>query len=47
MKQPPGTTYKINEVGGLLHVVFYRTAATVVDGGGVGVEEEEADAEEP
>ena len=47
VKQPPGTTYKINEVGGLLHVVFYRTAATVVDGGGVGVEEEEADAEEP
>lgn len=30
VKQPPGTTYKINEVGGLLHVVFYRTAATAV-----------------
>lgn len=30
VKQPPGTTYKINEVGGLLHVLFYRTAATAV-----------------
>ena len=46
VKQPPGTTYKINEVGGLLHVLFYRTAATVVGGGGGGAEEEEADAEE-
>ncbi len=44
VKQPAGTTYKINEVNGLLHVVFYRTAATVVDGG---AEEEEAEAEEP
>ena len=43
VKQPPGTTYKINEVGGLLHVLFYRTAATVVGGGG---EEEEEEAEE-
>jgi hypothetical protein len=43
VKQPPGTTYKINEVGGLLHVVFYRTAATVVGG----EEEAEAEAEEP
>ena len=24
IKQPPGTTYKINEVGGLLHIIFYR-----------------------
>ena len=49
VKQPPGTTYKINEVGGLLHVLFYRTAATVVDigGGGGGVGEEEEEAEEP
>jgi len=31
IKQPPGTTYKINEVNGLLHVLFYRTAATMVD----------------
>jgi len=47
VKQPPGTMYKINEVGGLLHVVFYRTAATVVGGGvGGGGEEEEAE-EEP
>ena len=30
VKQPPGTTYKVNEVGGLLHVLFYRTAATAV-----------------
>jgi hypothetical protein len=30
IKQPPGTTYRINEVGGLLHIVFYRTAATAV-----------------
>jgi hypothetical protein len=30
VKQPPGTTYKINEVNGLLHVLFYRTAATAV-----------------
>lgn len=30
VKQPPGTTYKINEVGGLLHVLFYRTAETAV-----------------
>ena len=30
IKQPPGTTYKINEVNGLLHVLFYRTAATAV-----------------
>ena len=42
VKQPPGTTYKINEVGGLLHVLFYRTAATVVGGAA----EEEAEAEE-
>jgi len=45
VKQPPGTTYKINEVGGLLHVLFYRTAATVV--GGAAEEEAEADPEEP
>jgi len=31
IKQPPGTTYKINEVGGLLHVVFYRNATTAVE----------------
>jgi len=42
VKQPPGTTYKINEVGGLLHVLFYRTAATVVGG----TAEEDAEAEE-
>lgn len=30
VKQPPGTTYRVNEVGGLLHVVFYRTAAAAV-----------------
>ena len=40
VKQPPGTTYKINEVGGLLHVLFYRTAATAV------AEEEEEPKEE-
>lgn len=39
IKQPPGTTYKINEVNGLLHVLFYRTAATMV-------EEEEDDADD-
>jgi|TARA_B100000809_G_scaffold266535_1_gene329728 hypothetical protein len=28
LQVPPGSTYKINELGGLLHVLFYRTAAT-------------------
>ena len=49
IKVPPGATYKINEVGGLLHVLFYRTAATAIGGGGGsggGGEEEEGDPEE-
>ena len=31
VKQPPGTLYKVNEIGGLLHVVFYRTSETMVE----------------
>ncbi len=37
--QPPGTTYKINEIGGLLHIIFYRQRACWV-------EEEEPEQEE-
>ena len=40
LQVPPGSTYKINEVGNLLHVIFYRTT---VDNGNGTQDEDDAD----